>query len=92
MEVDRVTCRGALGAHWGRDRVGASVEMGRDLVVEAVHQSHSDSVTRLPCRCCAPGVESLLSVVTKLCVCRLILTRIGAQRGGWHWGVCFSSP
>ncbi len=38
MEVDCVTGRGALGARWGRDRIGSGVEMGRDLVVEAVHQ------------------------------------------------------
>ena len=37
-EVDRFTGGGALGARWGCDRFGSGVEMGRDLVVEAVHQ------------------------------------------------------
>jgi hypothetical protein len=38
LEVDHVTTWGALGARWGRDSIGSEVEMGRDLVVEAVHQ------------------------------------------------------
>jgi hypothetical protein len=38
LEVDRLAGRGALGARWGRDRLGAGVKMSRDLVVETVHQ------------------------------------------------------